>query len=68
MLALSKSGGLEGPYGLLLRPDGKLYVGGKDNIVKRYDVQTGAFLGDFMKGNDMINPNSILFRSKPALP
>lgn len=66
-LVMSKSGGLEGPYGMLFAPDGRLYVGGKSNTVKRYDGQTGAFQDDFIGGNNMNYPRSMLYRRKAAL-
>lgn len=43
------SGGLDGPHGMTLGPDGALYVGSFNNDkVLRYDGTTGAFLSEFV--------------------
>jgi len=43
------SGGLDAPRGILLGPDGNIYVASfNTDSVKKYDGLTGAYLGDFV--------------------
>jgi WD40 repeat protein len=42
------SGGLSSPQDIILHPEGFLLVTGTDNTrIKKYDLETGAFLGDW---------------------
>ena len=61
------SGGLRNALGMAFGPDGNLYVGSSTqvgapgSIVKRYDAQTEAFIGDFTFGAVMYSPISLAF-------
>ena len=50
-LWLRVKGGLNGTEDILFHPDGSVLVTGFGNTtIKRYDGETGAFLGDFSSG------------------
>jgi WD40 repeat protein len=58
------SGGLDGPNGIAVGPDGSLYVPGANNGgVYRYDGVTGAFLGAFVTGGSggLTHPSRLVF-------
>lgn len=51
------SGGLSFPQELLWHPDGDLLVVGRGNsAIKKYDGETGAYLGNFTTGYALDNP------------
>jgi hypothetical protein len=63
------SGGLDGPRDLSFGYDGNLYViSGWNDAVKKYDGQTGAFLGNFVPsgGGGMVDPHYLLFGPTPV--
>ncbi len=55
----ASGGGLAGPTGLGLGPDGNLYVTSSDNRILRFDGGTGAFLNVFVSGPPLTNPVSL---------
>ena len=61
----SGSGGLSTPYYLAYGPDGNLYVSG-DGGIKKYDGQTGAYLGDVFTahgGHMLFDPDGSFYLS-----
>lgn len=63
------SGGLNQPWGILVGPhDGNVYVStgwhsgpGQRKAVLRYDGASGAFIDEFAKGGDLVEPFAIIF-------
>lgn len=56
----SNSGGLVTPEDVLFHPDGSMLVTGSGNTaIKRYDGETGAYLGDFSSGYDLEIPSKM---------
>ena len=54
------TGGLNGTEDILFHPDGSVLVTGFGNTtIKRYDGETGAFLGDFSSGYALATPSKM---------
>ncbi|MCB0705151.1 MAG: NHL repeat-containing protein [Saprospiraceae bacterium] len=56
----SGDGGLNGTEDILFHPDGSVLVSGFNNTkIKRYDGETGAFIGDFSSGYNLDTPSKM---------
>ncbi|MGK7905396.1 MAG: hypothetical protein AB4352_29120 [Hormoscilla sp.] len=56
------SGGLNGPDGLTLGPDGNLYIAtNRNDDVRRYDGRTGLLIDVFASGGGLDEPDGIAF-------
>jgi hypothetical protein len=55
----SENGGLIAPSAMALGPDGELLVASVFGSVLRYDVESGAFLGQF--ATDLLGPSGLLY-------
>ena len=60
------SADLDGPVGTLIGSDGNVYVSSFNNSkVLRYNGTTGAYMGVFATGGNLINPNNMTFMPVP---
>ncbi len=60
------SSDLDGPVGTLIGSDGNVYVSSFNNSkVLRYNGTTGAYIGQFATGGNLINPNNMTFMPVP---
>lgn len=58
----ASGGGLDQPAGLVIGPDGNLYVSGfSSDTVVRFNGQTGALVSVFASGSGMNGPEGLLF-------
>jgi hypothetical protein len=60
-----ETGGLDGPTGMAIGPDGALYVASVNtDTVLRYDLATGAFIDTFVGSGSFTTPTHLMFRPR----
>ncbi|QDU89458.1 hypothetical protein Pla175_28480 [Pirellulimonas nuda] len=57
---------MSNPLGLYFRNDGSLLVASGDQRIRTYDVQTGAYTGDFVNDPQLVFASSLLLVPEPS--
>jgi len=61
------SAGLENPQGMDIGIDGELLVASWDDSIKRFDAESGIYLGDLVNGSGLRDPIGVVFFPEPTI-